>query len=80
MGVSANHFNDDALGSTLDKIYAAGHKKVFSAVGLRAQLKEDITYRVLHGDTAARLMYGDYEQGRGVTDNPGLQQRATARI
>ncbi|GEM_PF-5479808 len=36
-GIEPNHFNDDALGSTLDKIYAAGPKKVFSAVSLKAQ-------------------------------------------
>jgi len=73
-GVKANHFNDDALGSTLDKIYAAGPKKVFSAVALRAQLKEDITYLALHGDTTARLMYGAYEQEEGLQVTRGYNK------
>lgn len=61
-GVMANNFNDDVLGKVLDKIHDAGSKKVFSAVALKAQLNEDITYRTLHGDTTARLVYGDYEK------------------
>ncbi len=61
-GVKANNFNDDALGKVLDKINDAGSKKVFSAAALKAQLNEDITYRTLHGDTTARLLYGDYEK------------------
>jgi len=73
-GVAANHFNDDALGNTLDKIYLAGPKKVFSAVALKAQLKEDISYRVLHGDTTARLMYGAYEHGVGLNITKGYNK------
>ena len=65
-GIVFDYFNDDALGKTLDKIYKAGPKKVFSAVTLKAQLKEEITYRVLHGDTTARLVYGDYEHKEGL--------------
>ena len=65
-GIKYDYFNDDALGKTLDKIYQAGPKKVFSAVTLKAQLKEGITYRVLHGDTTARLVYGDYEYKEDV--------------
>lgn len=73
-GVKADYFNDDALGSTLDKIYAANPKKVFSAVALKAQLKEDINCRVLHGDTTARLMYGAYEQEEGLNVTYGYNK------
>jgi len=73
-GVKPNNFNDDALGNTLDKIYAAGPKKVFSAVVLKAQLKEDINYRVLHGDTTARLVYGAYEQEEGLNITRGYNK------
>lgn len=72
--VEPNNFNDDALGSTLDKIYAAGAKKVFSAVVLRAQLKEDIFCRVLHGDTTARLVYGNYRQPEGLNITYGYNK------
>jgi transposase len=73
-GVKANYFNDDALGNTLDKIYASGPKKVFSAVVLKAQLKENINYRVLHSDTTARLTYGAYEQEEGLRIVPGYNK------
>jgi len=69
-----NHFNDDALGGTLDKIYAAGAKKVFSAVVLKAQLKEEITCRVLHGDTTSRLVYGNYRQAEGLNITCGYNK------
>jgi transposase len=72
--VEPNNFNDDALGSTLDKIYAAGAKKVFSAVVLKAQLKEDIVCRVLHGDTTARLVYGNYRQVEGLNVTYGYNK------
>ena len=73
-GIEPNHFNDDALGNTLDKIYVAGPKTVFSAVSLKAQMKEDITCRVLHGDTTARLMYGKYEHGYGLNVTHGFNK------
>ncbi len=67
--VRAEYFNDDALGRTLDKIYLAGAKKTFSAVSLQAQVEENIHCRVLHADTTARLVYGQYphEQGLNIT-------------
>jgi len=73
-GVEASHFNDDALGNTLDKIYAAGPKKVFSAVALKAQLKEGISRHVLHGDTTARLVYGAYAHGEGLNITRGYNK------
>lgn len=73
-GVEAHNFNDDALGSTLDKIYAAGPKKVFSAAALRALLKEDIHYRFLHGDTTAKLVYGAYRQEEGLNITGGYNK------
>jgi len=73
-GVKADHFNDDALGNTLDKIYAAGPKKVFSTMVLKAQLIEEITRRLLHGDTTARLMYGAYEQEEGLNVTQGYNK------
>ncbi len=67
--IKAEYFNDDALGRTLDKIYLAGAKKAFSAVSLQAQVEENIHCRVLHADTTARLVYGEYphEQGLNIT-------------
>lgn len=78
--VEPNNFNDDALGSTLDKIYAAGAKKVFSAMALKAQLKEDIVCRVLHGDTTARLVYGNYRQVEGLNVTYGYNKEHRADL
>jgi len=47
----------------LDKINATGSKKAFSAIALKAQLKEDLICRALHGDITPRLLYGAYEDG-----------------
>ena len=46
---SADDFNDSALGRTLDKILDAGAKKVFGAAALRAALREDVKFDVVHG-------------------------------
>ena len=74
INVAPNNFNDDVLGSTLDKIYAAGAKKVFSAVALKAPLKEDIVCWTLHGDTTARLVYGNYRQPHGLNVTYGYNK------
>lgn len=64
-GVKPSHLNDDALARTLDKLYNANPKKVFSTLALKAVMHENIDTKVLHGDTTARLVYGEYEEGDG---------------
>lgn len=68
-GVIHDYFNDDVLAGSLDRIHAAGPKKVFSTVVLQARLREDLSYLILHGDTTARLVYGAYleENGFNIT-------------
>lgn len=61
-GVKPSHLNDDALARTLDKLYDADPKKVFSTLALKAIAHENIDAKVLHGDTTARLVYGEYEE------------------
>jgi transposase len=61
-GVECSHLNDDALGSTLDKIADAGAKKVFAAVALQVQAREEMPVDTLHLDTTARLVYGQYKE------------------
>lgn len=65
-GVESKHLNDDALGSVLDKIYAAGAKKVFSAVALAVLTREEIKVNTLHLDTTAKLVYGEYDRKGGT--------------
>ena len=58
---SADDFNDSALGRTLDKIFEAGPKRVFGAAALRAALKEDVEFGVVHSDTTSWSLKGLYE-------------------
>jgi transposase len=64
-GFKSSDFNDDALARTLDKIHAAGAKKVFCHAALKALLKEELPFDTLHADTT-RLVYGDYPQEKGL--------------
>jgi len=58
---STDDFNDSALGRTLDKIFEAGPKRVFGAAALRAALKEDVEFGVVHSDTTSWSLKGLYE-------------------
>lgn len=76
-GFKSSDFNDDALARTLDKIYAAGAKKVFCHVALKALLKEGLSFDTLHADTTAKLVYGDYpfEKGLKITFGYNKERR-----
>jgi len=65
-GFKSSNFNDDTLARTLDKIYAAGTKKAFCHAALRALLKEKLECKILHADTTAKLVYGDYPAEKGL--------------
>jgi transposase len=73
-GYKSSDFNDDALARTLDKIYAAGAKKVFCHAALKALLNEDLPFGSLHADTTARLVYGDYPQEKGLNITHGYNK------
>ena len=73
-GIPSSLFNDDALARTLEKISAAGAKKVFSAVALQALLKEETALKVLHADTTARLVYGAYNEPEGLNITRGYNK------
>ena len=73
-GYKSSDFNDDALARTLDKIYAAGAKKVFCHAALKALLKEELPFGTLHADTTARLVYGDYPQEKGLNITHGYNK------
>ena len=83
-GVKPSYLNDDALARTLDKLYDANPKKVFSTLALQALMHENIDTKVLHGDTTARLLYGEYEEESDeeglLKNNLGLQQRTPHRF
>ncbi len=65
-GFKCGDFSDDALTRTLDKIYAAGAKKVLCHSSLQVLLKEELNSDTLHADTTAELVYGDYPVEKGL--------------
>jgi len=81
-GVTPEDFNDDVLGRTLDKFYAANPKKVFSSFALQAIAKDNVDLSVIHGDTTSKVVYGQYQgegqlnvtYGRNKDHRPGLKQ------
>ncbi len=76
-GYKSSDFNDDALARTLDKIHAAGAKKVFCHTALKALLKEELPFDTLHADTTAKMVYGDYplEKGLNITFGYNKERR-----
>jgi len=52
--------SDSVLGRTLDKIFDAGPKKVFSAAALQAAIHEEVEVGVVHADTISWSLAGVY--------------------
>ena len=61
VGASASDFNDSTLARTLDKIFEAGPKRVFSAAAMQAVVHEDVKIDVVHSDTTSWSLTGVYE-------------------
>ncbi len=59
-GRIAEDFSDDSLGRALDKLYDAGPKAVFTALGAQAFAHEALTTRSVHWDSTSRTLYGAY--------------------
>ena len=83
-GVTADAFNDDALGRALDKLAAARPAAVFHSVAAKVWAHEHVPFETLHGDTTAVALYGTYEapapevlqivHGYSKDHRPDLQQ------
>lgn len=64
--VTASQFNDDALGRVLEDL--ADHGRVLLAtLGARMQAVEHAGPRLLHADTTAFALFGDYPDAAGPT-------------
>ena len=83
--VAAGDFNDDALGRALDKLNAAGPKRVFSTLAFQALKVQEIPWEAIHADTTSVSLYGEYEgfdgprflrlvQGYSKDGHPELKQ------
>jgi transposase len=59
-GIQARHFNDDALGRALDKLYETGPAKLFGSVVSRVLADEDLRIDSLHGDTTSVPVHGQF--------------------
>lgn len=60
--VTADHFNDDALGRCLDAIYACGPTKLFSEVAFAIGVKQRLLGKTARFDTTSLVVYGDYDE------------------
>ena len=61
-GLTAELFNDDLLGRTLDKLYERGLETVFLSVASRAYRGEELG-KYFHHDTSSWTVHGTYEPG-----------------
>lgn len=68
-GINHTHINEFCLGRTLDKIYEAGAKKLYSAVALAAVDIEKIDIKSIHWDTTSKNFQGEYN----VLANPARE-------
>ena len=60
-GLSAEDFNDDSLGRSLDRLYARGVTEVFAQVAARALQVYQIEHRFVHLDSSSFHLHGQYE-------------------
>jgi transposase len=60
-GLSAEDFNDDSLGRSLETLYAKGVTEVFAKVAARALKVYQIEHRFVHLDSSSFHLHGKYE-------------------
>jgi len=59
-GINHTHINEFCLGRTLDKIFEAGAKKLYSSIALTAMDVEKIDIKTIHWDTTSKSFQGEY--------------------
>ena len=70
-GLSAEWFNDDVLGRTLDKIVLACPESVFMQI--TAKSRKEYSSRFFHNDTTSMSLQGEYEHEEGDLDAVPIQ-------
>ena len=60
-GITPEHFNDDVVLRTLDRIYEYGSTDLFNKIVLKVMAKLDFGTHLLHADTTTFSVYGDYD-------------------
>ena len=66
-GMTAEKFNDDAIGRVLDRIYDYGTWKLFSEVCIQAFRNFNVDCSIIHQDTTSVSVWGEYMPG---SDDP----------
>lgn len=64
-GLSADDFNDDTLGRSLDDLYASGVTELFAKIASKALTVYGIRHQFVHLDSSSFHLHGEYE---GETD------------
>ncbi len=59
-GIEAEHLNDDALGCTLDAIYAKGSTRLFSEVAFHIASRQELFGKSAKLDTTSLKLFGEY--------------------
>ena len=63
-------FNDDTVGRVLERLYAVGTMKIFTACAVRADQAYGLDKQYVHFDTTSISVYGDYLPLEGQPDQP----------
>src|SRR5919205_3364673 len=66
--VAPEAFNDDTAGRVLERLYAVGTMKIFTACAVRADQVYGFDKRYVHFDTTSISVYGDYRPPEGQPD------------
>jgi transposase len=70
-GATSAHTNEFCIGRTLDKIYDAGAKKLYSSVALGALDIEKIEVKSIHWDTTSKSFQGQYNTQKKSKEDKG---------
>jgi len=70
--VDSHHFNDDALGRTLDRIHEKGTLKMFTEVSLSAVSAYDLDTSKYNFDTTSVNVWGDYSKDESKSTAPKI--------
>lgn len=60
-GITPDHFNDDVVLRTLDRIYEYGSTDLFNKIILQVMAKLEFGTHLLHADTTTFSVHGDYD-------------------
>jgi transposase len=68
-GLSAEDFNDAALGRFLDEVHEYGEAKLYSELALPIALHHNLLRKSVHFDTTSLSVYGEYEDNESEVAN-----------